>query len=449
MIPSLAFPLLWSALAHAIPTDIQQQPELPELQRRSTLTVPVRSNPDFILDGPAALATAYERWNMPVPASLAYHNRSRKPQPQSTPKADRPCPAAVVAAKSSNDFYWLTDIFVGSATQKMPVIIDTASSDFWLMSTDTELGEVAVNGLPALYDPAKSASSQEPTKISQLTSAVIADSSTSSGKVYFDTVGFGLVTDNNHFTIANATIQSAVNVAPRWAIEPKISGVMGLAKSKPSSVKPGMPSMLDRLKPSLHYEWIGIDLRPNSDKGFFSFGYAMGTANNKEPPVDDDEHWSFELQGTRPSSMNGRLWNKFKKRTIATIDTGSSFVLLPGDMVANYYAGIPDSAHDPKLKAWVFPCASAPSIPDLQFLTAGGYVGTILKESINLGPAPGSSEMCFGGIQGSESGGRSIFGGVALKSMYVQLNYGASGTFVSFGEKSSLDVCSTTTACQS
>lgn len=29
------------------------------------------------------------------------------------------------------------------------------------MTTDTEFGDVAVNGKPALYDPAKSASSQE------------------------------------------------------------------------------------------------------------------------------------------------------------------------------------------------------------------------------------------------------------------------------------------------
>ncbi|KXH25050.1 eukaryotic aspartyl protease [Colletotrichum simmondsii] len=441
MIPCLALPLLWSTLALAIPTGPQQQQhaELPDLQRRSTstLTVSARSNPDFILDGPAALAAAYERWNMPVPESLANHNKLTRREGYES---------AVVAAKSNNDFYWLTDVFVGSAMQKMPVIIDTASSDFWLTTTDTEFGDEAVNGKPTLYDPAKSASSQEVPGASWESSYI--DKSTSSGKVYFDTVGFGLVTDNNHFTIANTTIQSAVNVALRWAIEPKISGVMGLAKSKPSSVKPSMPSMLDRLKPALHYEWIGIDIRANSNKGFFSFGYALGTVETNEPPVDDDEHWSFELKGTRTSAMDSKQWNVFKKRTIATIDTGSSFVLLPGDMVASYYAGIPDSAHDPKLKAWVFPCASAASIPDMLFLTAGDYVGTILKESINLGPAPGSSEMCFGGIQKSETD-RSIFGGVALKSMFVQLNYGASGTFVSFGQKSSYDVCATTTACQS
>lgn len=77
MIPYLAFPLLWSALAHAIPTSSQQQhAELPDLQRRSTSTLKVsaRSNPDFVLDGPAALAAAYERWDMPVPESLANHN---------------------------------------------------------------------------------------------------------------------------------------------------------------------------------------------------------------------------------------------------------------------------------------------------------------------------------------------------------------------------------------
>ncbi|OHE93237.1 eukaryotic aspartyl protease [Colletotrichum orchidophilum] len=425
MIPPLVFLLLWSASAYAVPTVLQQSE--PELERR-TLTVPVRANPNYISNGPAALAAAYQRWNMPVPESLAKHMLTRRE-----------------GYSCNNDYYWLTDVFVGSEPQKLPVIIDTASSDFWLMTTDTNFGTAAVNGMPALYDPSKSGSRKEAPGATWESSYI--DGSTSSGKVYFDTVYFGLMTDNNHFNIANVTIQSVVSVAPRWAIEPKISGVMGLAKSKPSSVKPGMPSMIDRLKPELHFEEIGIDLRPNSDKGFFSFGYSMGTADHQEPPMDDDEHWSFELKQTRTSSMPDKVWYRFTGRTIATIDTGSSFVLLPGDIVAHYYADIPDSAHDPKLEAWVFPCSSASSIPDMQFRTAGGYVGTISKESINLGPAPGNSEMCFGGIQGSGNARRAIFGGVALRSMYVQLNYGTAGSFVSFGEKGSLDVCSTTTAC--
>lgn len=344
----------------------------------------------------------------------------------------------------------------------------------WLMSTDTVFGNAAVNGQPVLYDPSKSDSSQEvvgatwksmycssplpypspPLPFLQnclreetTYQAVADDGSENSGKVYLDTVRIGLLTDNNRFSISNATIQSVVTVSNRFASDPKLSGVLGLAKSRPSQVQPHMPAMMDRLRPELHYEWIGIDLRSNSDKGYFSFGYAMGSATVNEAPIADDEHWSFQLAGLRMSSMSDKVWYRLNTRVVATIDTGSSLLLLPSKLVAKYYSEIPESAHDPALQAYVFPCSVASGIPDFTFQTAGGYVGNIPKEFINFGPVPRNSEKCFGGIQASASGDRAIFGGVALKNMYVQLNYGEQGSYVSFGNKGSLDVCSTTSAC--
>ncbi|GJD04185.1 eukaryotic aspartyl protease [Colletotrichum higginsianum] len=334
----------------------------------------------------------------------------------------------------------------------------------WLMTTDTQFGDKAPNGVPTLYDPSKSTTSQEipgatwsssygPSILSghgpieATDHLTIADGVTNSGKVYLDTVRFGLLTDNHRFNIVNATVQSVVKVDQRWAVEPKVSGVLGLAKKRPSSVQPRTPSMLDRLKPELHFEWIGIDLRHNSDKGFFSFGYSMGTADINEKPMDDDDDWSFLVTKTRLSTMSGGVWYKFAQPFVATVDTGSSFLLLPSSLVVKYYSEIPDSAFDPDLQHYIFPCSLASGIPDFQFITAGGYLGTVPRDHINLGPVPGNTEKCYGGIQKSTDGQRAIFGGVALKNMYVQLNYGTQGSYVGFGDKGSLDVCSTTSVC--
>ncbi|GJC85943.1 penicillopepsin-1 [Colletotrichum liriopes] len=460
MLPFLVVPLLWSVLVHAVPTGPQAPGPEPKTLPRNTLTLPVRANPDYVPGG-AALAAVYEKWNMPVPEALAKHTLTRR----AGYYCKFPLPSPPPVPRETGN-YWLTDIFVGNPenTQKIPVIIDTGSSDFWLMTTDTQFGDKAANGMPTLYDPSKSTSSQEilgatwsnsygpsmltghgPMEATDQPS--IADGVTNSGKVYLDTVRFGLLTDNNRFNIINATIQSVVEVDQRWAVEPQVSGVLGIAKNRPSSVQPGTPSMLDRLKPELHFEWIGIDLRHNSEKGFFSFGYAMGTASISEKPMDGEADWSFLVSKTRMSTMSGGVWFRFASPFIATIDTGSSFLLLPSALVAKYYSEIPDSAFDPDLQYYVFPCSLASGIPDFQFISVGGYVGTVPREHINLGPVPGDTEKCYGGIQKSGDVNRAIFGGVALKSMYVQLNYGAQGSYVGFGDKGSLDVCSTTSAC--
>ncbi|KAK6225768.1 eukaryotic aspartyl protease [Colletotrichum tabaci] len=449
MLSSLIVPLLWLAMAYAVPTGPTTSGPAPGTLQRSTLTVPVHANPDYVSGG-AALTAVYERWNMPVPDALARHTLTRR---------------SGYYCKSTGS-YWLTDIFVGNPEnpQKIPVIIDTATSDFWLMTTDTQFGDKAPNGVPTLYDPSKSTTSQEipgatwsssygPSILSghgpieATDHLAIADGVTNSGKVYLDTVRFGLLTDNHRFNIVNATVQSVVKVDQRWAVEPKVSGVLGLAKNRPSSVQPRTSSMLDYLKPELHFEWIGIDLRHNSDKGFFSFGYSMGTADINEKPMDDDDDWSFLVTKTRLSTMSSGVWYKFAQPFVATVDTGSSFLLLPSSLVVKYYSEIPDSAFDPDLQHYIFPCSLASGIPDFQFITAGGYLGTVPRDHINLGPVPGNTEKCYGGIRKSTDGQRAIFGGVALKNMYVQLNYGTQGSYVGFGDKGSLDVCSTTSVC--
>ncbi|EFQ31616.1 eukaryotic aspartyl protease [Colletotrichum graminicola M1.001] len=444
MLLSLVVPLLWSVMAHAIPTGPPASGPQPGTLPSSTFTIPVRANPDYVPDG-AALAAAYEKWNMPVPEALAKHTLTRR-SGYYCKFPSTPLLSSIVAARATGNF-WLTDVFVGNPEnpQKIPVIIDTGSSDFWLMTTDTKFGDKAAKGLPILYDPSKSTSSQE---VSGATWSVsYGDGVTNSGKVYLDTVRFGLLTDNNRFNIINATIQSVVNVGQRWAVEPQISGVLGIAKNRPSSVQPSRPSMLDLLKPELHFEWIGIDLRHESNKGFFSFGYAMGTASINEKPMDSEEGWSFQISKTRMSTMDGGVWFRFSSPFTAIIDTATSFLMLPPSLVVKYYSEIPDSALDPDLGLYIFPCSLASGIPDFQFISAGGYVGTVPKEHINLGPVPGNTDKCYGGIQKSSDANRVIFGSVALKSMYVQLNYGAQGSYVGFGDKGSLDVCSATSAC--
>nr|XP_036576415.1 aspartic proteinase [Colletotrichum truncatum]KAF6783153.1 aspartic proteinase [Colletotrichum truncatum] len=415
-------PFVWLAMAHALPVD-QDPSSIPA--PGSPFTIPVRVNPHYVPDGPADLVAAYRKWNMPVPEALEKHLLTRR-------------------AGTNGDSYWLSEIFVGTPeAQAIPVLIDSGSSDFWLMSTDTQFGNAAKNGKPKLYDPSKSEASQEVAGASW--NLQYHDGSSSSGKVYLDMLRIGLMTDYNWFNISNATIQSAVSVTNRLAVDPNLSGVLGLAKQRPSNIQPRMPSIMDRLKQELHFEFIGADLRANSSLGSWNFGSSQGGGKNliHEPPVPNSEHWDFRVEGFRLSSMSDNSW--YTARMTATVDTGSSLLLLPGTVVAKYYAEIPGSSFDETLQSWLFPCDIASGIPDFEFSTSGGYTGKVPKAYINIGPVPGNTEKCYGGIQKSVHN-HAIFGSVVLKTLYVQFNYGERGSFVSFGSKG-LDVCSVTSTC--
>lgn len=74
-------PLAWLAVANAIPTT--QQPEEPAAaaaddSARQSFTLPVRTNPDYVPDGPAEFAAARRKWNMPVPEGLDTHLLTRR-----------------------------------------------------------------------------------------------------------------------------------------------------------------------------------------------------------------------------------------------------------------------------------------------------------------------------------------------------------------------------------
>uniref|UniRef100_L2G011 Aspartic proteinase n=1 Tax=Colletotrichum fructicola (strain Nara gc5) TaxID=1213859 RepID=L2G011_COLFN len=408
--------------------------------RGRSLTIPVRANPHHVPDGPAELAAAYRRWDVPVPEGLETHLLARRAG-YSGKFSSLPPPTA-------NNDAWLSEIYLGTPdAQPVSVRIDSSVSDFWLFSTDTQFPKsIATASRPNLYDPSKSRASQELSDFSwNLTDD---DTSSVSGKVYFDNLRIGGLTDQNWFNITNATIQSAVDVTGHFAVDQTgLGGVLGIAKSGPSAVQPAMPTMMDRLKQDLHYPSICADLRHNSSLGFFDFGSGRSgdsTTLVDEPPVPGSPHWDFKVARFRLTSMADGVW--WSAPFSATVDTGSNLLLIPGQLVALYYAEIPGATFDPSLRAWLFPCNIASGIPDFEFATSGGFNGTLPKEYINLGPVSSNDGKCFGGIQpsGNDHG---IFGGVVLKTMYVQFNFGDTGSFVSFGPKG-LDVCSLTNTCK-
>lgn len=96
------------------------------------------------------------------------------------------------------------------------------------------------------------------------------------------------------------------------------------------------------------------------------------------------------------------------------VDTGTTLLLAPDDIVDAYYSDIPGSGFDDYLGMIVFPCDANP--PDFIF-GIDFYRGKIPGHYVNYASANGTH--CYGGIQSSAGIGFAVIGDILLKAQYV------------------------------
>ncbi len=97
-------------------------------------------------------------------------------------------------------------------------------------------------------------------------------------------------------------------------------------------------------------------------------------------------------------------------------DTGTTLVMLPPQIVKDYYAAVYGAKLDNYQGGYVFPCDA--KLPNF-VLGVGQSTITIPGKYINYAPTDLVGMTCFGGIQSDEGIGFSIIGDVALKAAFV------------------------------
>lgn len=116
-----------------------------------------------------------------------------------------------------------------------------------------------------------------------------------------------------------------------------------------------------------------------------------------------------------------------KRATTTTItgiaDTGTTLLMLPDDVVSDYYSQVTGAEDSTQEGGWVFPCSTTP--PDFSFAVGSGSF-TVPGSYINWTPVDTTNTTCYGGMQSDSSIGLSIFGDIALKAGYVVFD-GAEG----------------------
>lgn len=102
--------------------------------------------------------------------------------------------------------------------------------------------------------------------------------------------------------------------------------------------------------------------------------------------------------------------------TNKTPDTGTSLLLLPNYIVADYYRQVNGAVDNSAAGGYTFPCTT--TLPEFT-VQIGSYKAVVPSEHINYVPIRPGSATCFGGIQSNGGLPFSIFGDVFLKNQYV------------------------------
>lgn len=235
------------------------------------------------------------------------------------------------------------------------------------------------------------------------------DGSGASGTVYADKVVVGGV------TATSQAVEAATSVSAAFTQDQDNDGLLGLAFSSINTVSPNQQTtFFDTVKSSLAKKLFAVDLKAGK-AGTYDFGYidsSKYTGSITYTAVDTSQgFWQFTAGGysTGSGSTSGNIGDSI-------MDTGTSLLYLPSNVVSSYYSHVSGSRLDNSQGGYTSPCRN--TLPDFN-VSIGGKVFTVPGSYINYAPIDSSGSTCFGGIQPNDGIGFTIFGDVFMKATYV------------------------------
>ncbi|KAF4470697.1 aspartic ase precursor, partial [Fusarium albosuccineum] len=368
-------------------------------------------NPNFVTNGPQAIARAYAKYGVIMPEALAEVVRKNKKQHSKRSGGNEGAgrsQGSVVTTPEPGDYEWLTPVQIGTPGVTLNLNFDTGSADLWVFTNTTSGGSVG----RSVYNPIKSRTAK---KIEGASFGIrYGDGSSSSGDVYTDRVSIGRLTVNNQ------SVEAAEQVTGNLIPDIDLDGILGLAFDSLNTVRPNpQKTWFDNAIPQLNSPVFTANLK-HRQPGTYNFGYidnASYTGKIGYASVDtSDGFWTFSA--TNYAVGSGRV-NRTSLTGIA--DTGTTLLLLPNSTNKAYYDQVRGARFDRRYQLYTFACRA--TMPTFSF-TVGGTNITIPGAYFNIGSVGDGSSNCVGGLQPSEGFGINIFGDVALKAAFVVFDGG-------------------------
>ncbi|KAH9447901.1 hypothetical protein Pst134EB_021893 [Puccinia striiformis f. sp. tritici] len=335
---------------------------------------------------------------------------------------------------SDTDYY--SQIQIGTPPQNFYVVLDTGSADLWVAGGEAAtLSESGEDVSPVSFYSSNSTTFTDASESFQITYG----SGSASGVVGVDHVRQGTYYSEQKFAIVK-------NISSHLLAN-HISGIMGMAFEQISSMKSfpfwqaanissfsfGMTRFCDVPFPR-EVEPGGVVILGGADPSLYSGEISFTNVLN-------EGYWEIRIDAV---NINGGVVNGSEGNS-AAIDTGTSLIGGPAEVVRNIFSQVPGSR--PGTGAYkgyyTFPCTSTINIS----LRLGGEIYTIDPVDINLGSIDGDQLECLAGIfsinqayKKSKSASRNplpdwILGAVFLKNVYSVFQRGPPAA-VGFGRPS-------------
>ncbi|KAI9166552.1 hypothetical protein HJFPF1_02661 [Paramyrothecium foliicola] len=306
------------------------------------------------------------------------------------------------------DAQYVVPVQIGTPPQTTYLNLDTGSSDLWSFSTDTY--PLQVQG-QILYRPNDSNTSR--VLSGESWSVRYGDGAGAGGIVYKDRVQVGRT------SFKEQAVQAAIQVSYDISRDTFSSGILGLAQSGANTVRPTrQKTYMDNIRDSLAKPLFTANLK-KGETGNYNFGYIDRNEYQGDIKYVDldlsSPLWKIPVSGYKIGRTGRYVDLAFR----GIVDTGTTLLLVPDEIVNAYYDGVEGAEYDDYQGMIVFPCET--SLPDFYF-GLGAFRGLVPGNYINYGQA--NDTHCFGGIQTSEGIPFAVLGDILLKAQFVVFDLG-------------------------
>ncbi|KAJ7176805.1 aspartic peptidase A1 [Mycena filopes] len=390
-------PLLTVALL-LLPTICVGEPVHMPLTRRSGR---VRTAHDHFAAGDRARA----RYGFPTTAKL---NPTRRASSTNF---------AVVNQEADSSYF--SSIQIGTPAQKFNVILDTGSSDLFVLDTSCQ----ACSNAP-LFDSSKSSSfsqqtTNQPTTISYGSGQV-------EGFIGTDTVTMG------SFSVSSQTFLLGEAISQNL-IDGDVSGLIGLAFQGLAETKapPFWQALITNNQlsaPEMAFQLTRSQSSDDEPGGTFTLGGTNSSLFTGDIEFHDitgtspPQFWQLSMSAVTVQGKSVQISSG--NAALSAIDTGTTAIGGPTDDVQAIWAAVPGSSAVQERGGegfFQFPCTTSVSVT----LSFGGQAWAISPEDLSLGQLEPGSSMCLGAIfdlsLGTDTGGGApswVVGDTFLKNVY-------------------------------
>ncbi|KAI8461300.1 pepsin A [Phakopsora pachyrhizi] len=290
---------------------------------------------------------------------------------------------------------YYSKISIGTPPQSLPVQIDTGSTSLWVVTLNSSQSRQDTNLGGALFQPSKSSTF--------IQSAVpYANSSSENGSFAYDTVSL------SYFNVSKQEFRAIPAVSTEM-YNGSVSGILGMSFPADSNLtRESHPFWKNAGIKNFSIAMAGFNGNQDADTkrnaaqsgGVFTLGGVENTLFKGDinySPLTSSSSWQIATGGLK---INGEIIPNSKSNKVI-IDSGTSLIGLPGQLVAAVYSRIPGAAAAKGEYAgyYTYPCESQFNFS----ISFGGIEYPISPPNFRAQGVRGEPKNCYGALFSTSS----------------------------------------------